>query len=229
MLAKIGVTKSLESKNVRTWMLELQREHLAEIFAVSSADEKLKAQLAKLGMDLITKEYDALDENDSVPADVVEAALIAAIEKGGDTVLNGSISRFKSSDDGHDREIWLHAIAASHAKGSSAAIESLLLSNDIRNHEVANLLFARAAIPAYRDDTWTIVDRNIQRLLTRLNGDLEITLIQIADYFSSEELAQRVKATISPLLGRLRGGAVQLNQTLERVRLNAAIVSRFEP
>jgi hypothetical protein len=61
-----------------------------------------------------------------------------------------------------------------------------------------------------------------------LNGDLEITLIQIADYFSSEELAQRVEATISPLLGRLRGGAVQLNQTLERIRLNAAIVSRFE-
>jgi cytosol alanyl aminopeptidase len=228
MLAKIGVTKSLESKDVQTWMLELQREHLAEIFAVSSADEKLKAQLTKLGMALITKEDDALDENDSVPADVVEAALIAALEKGGDTVLNESIARFKSSDDGHDREIWLHAIAASHAKDSSAAIESLLLSDDLRNHEVATLLFARAAIPVYRDDTWTIVDRNTQRLLTRLNGDLEITLIQIADYFASEDLAQRVEATISPLLGRLRGGAVQLNQTLERIRLNAAIVSRFE-
>jgi ERAP1-like C-terminal domain len=195
---------------------------------VSSADEKLKTQLAKLGLELIAKQHEALDENDSVPADVVEAALLAAIEKGGNTVLNGSIARFKSSDDGHDREIWLNAIAASHAKGSSAAIENLLLSNDIRNHEVATLLFARAAIPAYRDDTWTIVDRNIKRLLTRLNGDLEITLIQIADSFASENLAERLKDTIAPLLGNLRGGAVQLNQTLERIRLNAAIVSRFE-
>jgi hypothetical protein len=61
-----------------------------------------------------------------------------------------------------------------------------------------------------------------------LNGDLEITLIQIADSFASENLAERLKDTIAPLLGNLRGGAVQLNQTLERIRLNAAIVSRFE-
>jgi cytosol alanyl aminopeptidase len=228
ILAKIGITKSLESKDVQTWMLELQREHLAEIFAVSGADIKLKAQLAKLGMELIKENDNALDENDHVPADVIEAALIAATETGDDTVLNQSIARFTVSEDGHEREIWLHAIAASHAVGSSVAIEKLLLSNTMRNQEVATLLFARSAVPAYRDETWTIVDRNIQRLLTRLNGDLEITLIQIADSFTSENLAQRVKATITPLLGNLRGGAVQLNQTLERVRLNAAIVSRFE-
>lgn len=229
MLAKIGITKSLESKDVQTWMLELQREHLAEIFAVSGADQKLKAQLAQLGMELIQQNDNALDENDFVPADVIEAALIAATESGGDTVLNQSIARFKASEDSHEREIWLHAIAASHAEGSSAKIEMLLLSNDMRNQEVATLLFARAAAPIYRDDTWTIIDRNIQRLLKRLNGDLEITLIQIADSFASENLAERVKATITPLLGNLRGGAVQLNQTLERIRLNAAIVSRFEP
>lgn len=227
MLAKIGITKSLESKDVQTWMLELQRKHLAEIFAVSGADIKLKAQLAKLGMDLIKENGNALDENDQVPSDVIEAGLIAASETGGDTVLNQSIARFTESEDGHEREIWLHAIAASHAEGSSAKIEMLLLSNDIRNQEVATLLFARAAVPAYRDDTWTIVDRNIQRLLARLNGDLEITLIQIADSFASENLAERVKVTITPLLGNLRGGAVQLNQTLERIRLNTAIVSRF--
>jgi cytosol alanyl aminopeptidase len=229
MLAKIGITKSLESKDVMTWMLELKREHLADIFAASGADPKLKAQLAKFGMELIEENTDALDENDFVPADVIEAALIAATQTGGNTVLNQSIVRFKSSDDGHEREIWLHAIAASHAEESSAEIEKLLLSNDMRNQEVATLLFARARVPAYRDDTWTIVDRNIQRLLTRLNGDLEITLIQIADSFASESLEQRVKATIAPLLGRLRGGAVQLNQTLERIRLNATIVSRFDP
>ncbi len=228
MLAKIGITKSLESKDVQTWMLELQREHLAEIFAVSGADIKLKAQLVKLGMELIKENDNALDENDHVPADVIEAALIAATETGDDTVLNQSIARFTESEDSHEREIWLHAIAASHAEGSSVAIEKLLLSNTMRNQEVATLLFARSAVPAYRDETWTIVDRNIQRLLTRLNGDLEITLIQIADSFASENLAQRVKATITPLLGNLRGGAVQLNQTLERARLNAAIVSRFE-
>jgi cytosol alanyl aminopeptidase len=227
MLAKIGITKSLESKDVQTWMLELQREHLAEIFAVSGADIKLKAQLAKFGMELIKENDSALDENDHVPGDVIEAALIAATETGDDTVLNQSIARFTESEDGHEREIWLHAIATSHAEGSSVAIEKLLLSNTMRNQEVATLLFARAAVPTYRDDTWTIVDRNIQRLLTRLNGDLETTLIQIADSFTTENLAQRVKATITPLLGNLRGGAVQLNQTLERIRLNAAIVSRF--
>jgi cytosol alanyl aminopeptidase len=228
MLTKIGMTASLKSKDVKTWILELQREHLVEFFAASGADAERKAQLAKLGNALVKDKVGALDENDLVPADVIESALIAAAEAGGDAFLQKSIARFKATDDGHEREIWLHAIAASHAVSSSVEIEKLLLSRDIRNQEVSTLLFARAAVPAYRNETWNIVDQNTKALLARLDGDLEITLIQIADSFASEELARRVEATITPLLGNLRGGAVQLNQTLEHIRLNAAMVSRFD-
>lgn len=228
MLTKIGITTSLESNDIKTWILELQREHLADFFAASGADPKLKSQLAKLGDELIKDNAVALDENDHVPADIIEAALIAAAQDGGDAVLQKMIARFKTTDDGHEREIWLHAIAASHAEHSSVEIEKLVLSKDIRNQEVSTLLFARSAVPAYRNETWEIVDRNSKALLMRLNGDLEITLIQIADSFASEDLALQVEATITPLLGNLRGGAVQLNQTLEHIRLNAAMVSRLE-
>ncbi len=227
VLTRIGITTSLEGKGIELWISELQREHLAELFAASGASPNLKSELAKLGATIIRQNLKSLDENDQVPADVIEAALIAASETGGDVFLRKSIARFKTSDDGYEREIWLHAIAASRAANSSTEIEKLLLSDDIRNQEVPTLLFARATIPAYRNETWDIIDRNSQMLLKRLNGDLEITLIQIADVFASEELAQRVNASITPLLGTLRGGEVQLKQTLERIRMNAAIVARF--
>lgn len=227
VLTKIGIITSLECNGIESWISELKREHLVEFFASSGASPRLKSELAKLGASLIKQISKSLDENDKVPIDVIEAALIAASETGGDVFLQKSIARLKTSDDGYEREIWLHTIAASRAVNSSAEIEKLLLSDDIRNQEVPALLFARATIPAYRSETWAIVNRNSQVLLKRLNGDLEITLIQIADVFASEELAKRVETTITPLLGTLRGGEVQLKQTLERIRMNAAIAARF--
>ncbi len=227
MLSKIGITTSLEKNDVKTWVLQLQREHLVDLIAASSADPKQKSKLAKFGEELV-KTVSTLDESDLLPPDVIESALVAAAEIGGSAFLQKSISRFNASDDGHERELWLHAIAASSAPSSSMEIEKLLLSSDIRNQEISTLLFARAAIPTYRNATWDIVERNLKVFIARFSGDLEINLIQMADSFASEDLAVRVENTITPFLGNLRGGAVQLNQTLERIRLNTAMVSRFE-
>ena len=228
MLSKVGITTSLEKNDVKTLILQLQREHLVDLIAVSNADPKQKSKLAKFGEELVKTTVSTLDESDLLPPDVIESALVAAAEIGGGAFLQKSILRFNTSGDGHERELWLHAIAASPAPSSSLEIEKLLLSADIRNQEISALLFARAAQPPFRIATWDIVERNIKFLIARLSGDLEINLIQIADSFASEDLALRVANTITPFLGNLRGGAVQLNQTLERIGLNSAMVSRFE-
>ena len=104
----------------------------------------------------------------------------------------------------------------------------MLLSKDLRNQEVQEMLFARAAIPAFREATWDMIERNSVALLARLDGDLEVSLIQIAGGFATQALAQRVVTTITPLLGKLRGGSVQLQQTLEAIHDNTKFLNRLE-
>ena len=228
MLNRIGLQRKLVGTDVKTWLLELQREHLVDELASSSADPKLFEKLARLGRALAKDPEEQLDDSEIAPADVVGAALVAAASQDGVTFLELAIARFKNTDDLHERTLWLHAIASSQAPEATSSIEQLLLSSDLRNQEVPDLLFARAAQPAFRLATWDIVERNSAALLTRLNGDLELSLIQVADGFASEELAKRVENTITPLIGKLRGGSIQLQQTLEKIRDNEALLKHLE-
>ena len=227
-LNTIGLNRNLDGKGVETWLLQLQRQHLVDAFASGLADPSLQMQLAEKGEALAKDPEEQLDDSEIAPSDIVGAALVAAATNGGAAFLDLAETRMKNTDDLHERELWLHAIAASPAAGASAKIEQLLLSPDLRNKEVPDLLFARAAQQHFRDETWDIVQRNATALLARLEGDLEISLIQIADGFASEAQAQRVEKTITPLLGKLRGGGVQLQQTLERIRDNAALLKRLD-
>ena len=227
-LKRIGLDRKLEGHDVETWLLELQREHLVDAFAAGPPDDLFHKQLAARGQALSKDPEEQLDDSDFARADVVGASLIAASIDGGTQFLETALARFKNTDDLHERSQWLNAIAASKAPNSSSIIEAMLLSKDLRNQEVQEMLFARAAIPAFREATWDMIERNSVALLARLDGDLEVSLIQIAGGFATQALAQRVVTTITPLLGKLRGGSVQLQQTLEAIHDNTKFLNRLE-
>ena len=214
--------------DIATWQTTQQREDLVDAFAAAQADNEVQQRLSKLGAALALNPKENFDASRMTAPDMVGAALVAAAKAGGDAFLKRAARRFKPCKDLSARGLWLDAIAASPAAASAAMVEQLLLSAELRNQEVPDLLFARAAWPEFHDGLWDIITRNARGLLARLDGDLDVTLIQVADDFASQALALKVEATIKPLLGELRGGAVQLNQTLERIRLNAALLDRLE-
>ena len=222
-LASVPLTASLAGDDVDSWVQQLQREKLVSIFASSGADVEVQAELARLGEHIAATQSPAAEPGRDVPNDVASGALVAAAQVGGDDFLRAAVHRFKASDELSTRAMWLDAIASSRAPGATSAIEALVLSTDMRNQEVAQLLAARARFPQERNEAWDIVTRNSAALLRRLNGDSEIGLIQVADGFASEEQAEAVEKTITPLLGHLRGGSVQLQQTLEIIRHHAEV------
>ena len=116
---------------------------------------------------------------------------------------------------------------ASTDKKADASIEQLLQGDDLEAQEISTVLDSRAHFPEFREKLWQTVSRNIDGLLARLDGDLDVALIQVADVFSSELLAREVEATITPLLGRLRGGKLQLALTLDEIRANSALINRL--
>ena len=223
-LRKIGLKNDLDASKNSTWVKELERERLADVFAETDADLPLQAELAAIGETLANQPGDILEESDFAQHDIAEAALVAASRRDGESFFKKSLARLRASDNAYARGIWLHVIASSPAPSSAAGIEALLLSSQLRNQEVPVLLYARAAVPAFRDATWDMVARNIPTLLARLEGDLEITLIEMAEGFTSEAQAHSVETTLTPLLGRIRGGQVELDQTLEHIHINAALL-----
>ncbi len=227
-LANITLTADLTGHDVDTWLRQLQREKLVSIFAASAADPQVQTELASLGEHLAAKLTPGDETGRDIPNDVASGALVAAAELGGSEFLRAAVSHFKASDELSTRAMWLDAIASSPAPGATTTIEALVLSNDMRNQEVAQLLAARARLPQDRNDAWDIVTRNSAALLRRLNGDSEIGLIQLADNFASEEQAEAVEKTITPLLGHLRGGSVQLKQTLEIIRHHAEVLRNLD-
>ena len=227
-LSQPGFGQKVKGSGVKVWLLEVQRQVLAEFFGITGIDFAVQKNLAKLGAAILKEKNHALDDSRIAPYDIVEAALLAKAHTGGDRFVTLAAARLKTCSNASDREIWLRVIAASPASGTEKIIHDLLLSKQLRTQEVPVLLFARATGFQYCNALWDVVEHNIEDLLLRLKGELEITLIQIADDFASEELALRVKSVITPCLGRLRGGAVQLSQTLERIHMNAALIKHLQ-
>jgi hypothetical protein len=213
-------------RTVATWQKQIEREALVLACAKTGTHPQFQAQLAELGMQLARRKRISLHDNPLAPYDVARGALIAAAILKGEEFLELALIQFKNELSLSDEEVWLSAIAASHAESSSKAISDLLLTNDIRNQEVPELLHARAEYPKFHDTLWDTVSRNSDVLLRRLDGDLDVTLIELADVFASGDLELKVQQTITPLLGNLRGGAVRLEQTLETIRLNTALLNR---
>ena len=54
-----------------------------------------------------------------------------------------------------------------------------------------------------------------------------MSLIQVADGFATREEEEAVEKTIAPLLGHLRGGSVQLKQTLEMIRHHEDVLAHL--
>lgn len=222
----IDLKRQYAGRTVATWQEQVEREALVLACAKTGTHAQFQMQLAELGMRLAKRKRISLHGNPLAPYDVAKGALIAAAILKGEEFLQLAVGQFKNKLSLSDEEVWLSAIAASHADNSSKVISDLLLSNDIRNQEVPELLYARAEYPIFHDSLWDTVAENSAVLLRRLDGDLEVTLIELAEVFASKELELKVLQTITPLLGNLRGGAVQLQQTLETIQLNTAMLSR---
>lgn len=204
------------------WQIEKREADLAEFFALTGSDKTVFRDLMAEGLQL-------LKADDPFGTDTHQArlapALTAAARSGEDWVFQRLVAIFSDTDDGHHRGHLIEAICA--CADIDTELERLLQGDAFKAHEIPEVLDARARFPAFREKLWGIVSRNIELFLQRLDGDMDVALIQVADSFSSLDLVQPVEASITPLLGRLRGGVPQLALTLDKIRLNAALLAHL--
>ncbi len=226
-LDAIGLLQPLSGSKPGTWAQQLYREQLVELFVDTQSAPDLEVRLAELGQRIAADSETEPDDTALAPPDVVSAALVSAARRGGSPFLAHAVMRLNDADIGHDRAQWLGAIAASHAPDSNATIERLVSAPSARGQDVLALLFERANEPPYRTATWDFVQRSAPALLKRLDGDLDLAVVQVADGFCTDAQAETVDKAMRPLRDRIRGGAIQLAQTLDRIRACAALAAKL--
>ena len=226
-LEAIGLTRPLSGNDTASWLLELYREKLVDTLVEMQVDPVLQARLATIGRQIAADTKSALDESPFAPPDVVSAALIAASRAGGKEFLDQATQRLGATEDSSERSQWLAAIASNHAPESSQTIDRLSVSEALPGQDSLALLFDRASEPPYRPEAWGLVQRRLNGLLQRLDGDLDLALIEVADGFCSLDRAGDVEHALAPSLGRIRGGTVQLRLTVDRIRQCALLSNRL--
>lgn len=206
------------------WQMDWRETELADFFAVTRCNEDIFQQLMADGLRL-------LKEDDPFEAAYPEARLVPALvaaARGGETwVFQSLVSLLDEIDDVHYRGHVIEALCASPSTGVDAKLETMLRGGTFRANEIPTVLEVRARYPEFRPELWAMVSRNAEPLLARLDGDMDVALIQVADAFTTLALARNVEASITPLLGRLRGGIPQLALTLDKIRLNAALLKHL--
>ncbi len=202
------------------WQMDKREADLAEFFVATRCDEIIFQELMSDGLRL-------LKEDDPFESTYREARLVPALvaaARGGQTwVFQKLATLLEEIDDVHFRGHVIEALCA--CPGADKALEQMLQSGAFRANEIPTVLEVRARYPEFRAELWAMVSRNSEGLLARLDGDMDVALIQAADGFTELALAREVESSIRPLLGRLRGGVPQLSLTLDRIKLNAALVA----
>ncbi len=204
------------------WQMEKRDADLADFFAATRSDEKIFQELSAEGLKLLAAE-DPFEA--SAHHTRVAPALLAAARSGAEGVFAKIVALLDSADDGHHRSQLIEALCA--CQGIDAELDSLLQGETFRAHEIPDLFEARARFPEFRAQLWEMVARNSDQLLARLDGDMDVALIQVADEFTTLELADAVQRQVTPLLGRLRGGVPQLALTLDKIKHNAALLAKL--
>ena len=138
-LDAVGLLHPLPGRDPATWVQQLYREQLVEMLVETRADPQLEARLAGIGRNIAADDETDLDETPLAPPDIVGTALVSAARLGGAGFLDKAQTRLADIDNGHERALWLGAIAASHAPSSSAAIAQMVSSPSARGQDVLSL------------------------------------------------------------------------------------------
>ena len=212
-------------KDFEHWRAKVKRSALVRFLATNDVMPQYELELAGYGMRL-ARSADMF-EVEWFPVELVGSACIAAARLNHPEVLDKAVELLSHKQEAWQRETLLEIIAASRAQGSDGTVETLLNGALLRNQEITYLLSERAKLPDKRTVLWDMVRRNGLKLSERLDGDADISLIQVANAFTTRSLAAEVSETLTPWLDQLRGGRPQLQLTIDRILANATLLEKL--
>jgi len=225
-----GFVRSLYGDRLESMGLEPEPE---EPTATRLLRTDLVAALADLGdaselrADLNTMAGDYLGEDglnpDALPTSLVGPALSVAVEERGADFARNLLEQALDSRDATFRQRALSALAGAPQEAVGEMMREQILEDALRDNEAVMIVFNQANTPEQREAIWQWVQDNLDGLSDRVPTWRQGAVANVANGFCSEERAQEVQTFFAGKVDDLEGGPRALDQTLERIRLCAAL------
>ena len=135
----------------------------------------------------------------------------------------------EKTDDEDVRGQLLVFLGAAQRPELAAKARDLVLDPVLRVTEIPDTLFHQLETRETREATWKWLKEHIDPLLERISRRGGSTLVHQASVFCDDAHAADVDAFFTPRLAGMEGGPRVLAETLEEIRLCAALRKAQEP
>ena len=160
---------------------------------------------------------------------LVGTALRVAVEMRDTGFAEGLFRRVLESTDAAFRGRALDALGASERAEIGAMLRDHIDDPRLRDNEAISVAFGQVGNEAQREAMWQWAqdETRLQALLDRIPTWRKGAIVAIGSGFCSNARADEVEAMFENRVERLEGGPRALAQTLERIRLCAALKSEY--
>jgi alanyl aminopeptidase len=202
----------------------LLRAALVDAVAILGRDRELRERLTRAAEVYLGSPAAAPD---GIDPGILATMLRVAVEDAGPDFATGLLETFLLADDATFRGRALTALGSASDPGLGAALRDLLGDPRLRDNEASGLAFLQAGNEHQRDAIWGWIqdDGNRDRLLARIPSWRKGGIVRIGAGGCDAAHADAVAAWFAPLADELEGGPRALAQTVENIRLCAALVA----
>ncbi len=199
------------------------RHDALEMAAVLGRDPKLRAEAlrrARAYLGVGTK----VDASQLAP-EIVNVALEIAIADGGAELWDAAKTRLVTTDDALVRRALLVALMGAPPPMVERS-RALLLDGTVRGGEMYYAVRALLADPTTLVDNWTWLAKNLDAVAARMPDSVKGYLPNMAARLCDASRTAEIRATFQPYLDTFVGVRRELENSIERVQVCAAIADR---
>jgi alanyl aminopeptidase len=157
---------------------------------------------------------------------IIGTALGVAVDELGDPFVDHLLQLGLNSTNAVVRGRMLTAAGNTKNPAKAAEVRNLVLSPELRNNEIWNILLPQTFMPETRDATWSWIQQNLDGVLARMPEPSWGRIASIGRTFCDVNNKDEVEAYFADRIDSLTGGPRNLAQALERVDLCIAKVER---
>ncbi|TXS95378.1 M1 family peptidase [Parahaliea maris] len=196
---------------------------------LGAEDPEIHARLVSAGESFTGFGGDEELHPDAIDTNIRYIALLAGVEAHGKAFTDLLWKHFQASDNALLREYLLGAMAWSTDPEVAAAMREKILSPELRDNEIFDILGSQMAHAQTRDALFDWVSANMDGVLGRMDSWRKGQLPAYFDEFCSLEDAAKVEAAFAPIIDSLESGPRYLANSLETIRLCATFAELHRP
>ncbi|HEY9029787.1 MAG TPA: M1 family metallopeptidase [Kangiella sp.] len=202
------------------------RNALVSFLADKGRDKNLRHYLTKMATDYTGYQKDNGLHPDKADSNVINTAMVVAVEDLGVPFAEHLLSQLNESNDGTVRGRMLAGLGSVQDSEYAAEIRELILSESLRDNEIYYILMGQMDDPKLQDAMWDWFKENIDGVKSRIPPFGQNRLPVIGNGFCSEEKKKDFVTFFEPIVEELPGAPRSFMQAVESIELCIAKVEQ---